>query len=695
MTHQPNPANLNQAIIRHQPTSVTFGIYTDDEVRQRSVCEISSSVTFDALGIPLPRGLYDPMLGPTASEKGEQSTCPTCANVQSLCPGHFGHIELCIPLMHPLFFPKLLMFMKMKCLACHEFRLSKRQVRIFCAKLHLVDGGRMMEAQGLDAELASAAAGAGAGKLDEKPKGAGGAASDARQEMIATSAHAMDEVLDRKLALPSLGTPLTLHERSVRRNILKDFQAACTKTVKCANCHAFSPKIRHDQFNKLFQITLSARNKRSNMGERIRIRSAAKTVGGGSDMFGNEDESDEEEMVDSEDEVMDDVEEEESEEEEEQEEGNDLIDDEAMEDNSGNKKKSKKKKKKTSKADRLGDEDIDPTGGRISRKATVSTVKDSHAKADKMMNVIEIEAQCQLTWEKQPFLCCKFFGSAHAGPEADDYAVSVGGVGASLNYVSEDEEYANGNSGGNGAASSNALGAPKNKGYSLFFLRAIPVPPSRFRPPVMMGQMTIEHSQNYYLSKVLELNARLRSSFAATNEIGRQEREIKESGTDTHKLSKLKAEREKIQANSLTTWVDLQTTTNCFMDSSRDPQGTAANNAPAGIRQLLEKKEGIFRKHMMGKRVNFACRSVISPDPYIGTDEIGLPLSFAKVLTFPTPVTNFNITEMQTLVRRGADEYPGAVWVEFPNGSRVDLIKMKENGRNAIAARLLSTGSGG
>ena len=98
---------------------------------------------------------------------------------------------------------------------------------------------------------------------------------------------------------------------------------------------------------------------------------------------------------------------------------------------------------------------------------------------------------------------------------------------------------------------------------------------------------------------------------------------------------------------------------------------------------------------MMGKRVNFACRSVISPDPYIGTDEIGLPLSFAKVLTFPTPVTNFNITEMQTLVRRGADEYPGAVWVEFPNGSRVDLIKMKENGRNAIAARLLSTGSGG
>lgn len=43
-----------------------------------------------------------------------------------------------------------------------------------------------------------------------------------------------------------------------------------------------------------------------------------------------------------------------------------------------------------------------------------------------------------------------------------------------------------------------------------------------------------------------------------------------------------------------------------------------------GVKQVLEKKEGIFRMHMMGKRVNFAARSVISPDPYIGTDEVRL-----------------------------------------------------------------------
>mmetsp|Transcript_3723 Transcript_3723/g.6721 ORF Transcript_3723/g.6721 Transcript_3723/m.6721 type:complete len:91 (+) Transcript_3723:247-519(+) len=52
-----------------------------------------------------------------------------------------------------------------------------------------------------------------------------------------------------------------------------------------------------------------------------------------------------------------------------------------------------------------------------------------------MMNTLEIEAQCQLTWEKQPFLCCKFFGSVQANPGADEYGVSVGGT--SLNFVSK------------------------------------------------------------------------------------------------------------------------------------------------------------------------------------------------------------------------------------------------------------------
>lgn len=72
----------------------------------------------------------------------------------------------------------------------------------------------------------------------------------------------------------------------------------------------------------------------------------------------------------------------------------------------------------------------------------------------------------------------------------------------------------------------------------------------------------------------------------------------------------------------------------------------ASTNSPCGlqgIRQILEKKEGLFRKNMMGKRVNFAARSVISPDPYLASGEIGVPPYFAKRLSFPERVTPWNV----------------------------------------------------
>ena len=56
---------------------------------------------------------------------------------------------------------------------------------------------------------------------------------------------------------------------------------------------------------------------------------------------------------------------------------------------------------------------------------------------------------------------------------------------------------------------------------------------------------------------------------------------------------------------------------------------------------------------MMGKRVNFAARSVISPDPYIATNEIGIPLVFASKLTYPTPVTPWNIKQLRQAVING------------------------------------------
>ena len=61
---------------------------------------------------------------------------------------------------------------------------------------------------------------------------------------------------------------------------------------------------------------------------------------------------------------------------------------------------------------------------------------------------------------------------------------------------------------------------------------------------------------------------------------------------------------------------------------------------------------------VQGKRVNFACRSVISPDPNIATNEIGIPLRFAKTLTYPEPVTPHNVAKLRQLVENGTEIYP-------------------------------------
>ena len=79
--------------------------------------------------------------------------------------------------------------------------------------------------------------------------------------------------------------------------------------------------------------------------------------------------------------------------------------------------------------------------------------------------------------------------------------------------------------------------------------------------------------------------------------------------------------------------------------------------------------------HMMGKRVNYAARSVISPDPYIDVDEIGVPEIFAKKLTYPQPVTPWNVKELRQAVCNGPDVYPGLVKWQFSKTVWLKLIR--------------------
>jgi DNA-directed RNA polymerase II subunit RPB1 len=91
------------------------------------------------------------------------------------------------------------------------------------------------------------------------------------------------------------------------------------------------------------------------------------------------------------------------------------------------------------------------------------------------------------------------------------------------------------------------------------------------------------------------------------------------------------------------------------------------------ISERLKAKEGRVRGNLMGKRVDFSARTVITGDPNLNINQVGVPRSIASNLTYPEIVTPFNIDYLQQLVRRGANQYPGAKYIIRDTGDRIDL----------------------
>lgn len=91
------------------------------------------------------------------------------------------------------------------------------------------------------------------------------------------------------------------------------------------------------------------------------------------------------------------------------------------------------------------------------------------------------------------------------------------------------------------------------------------------------------------------------------------------------------------------------------------------------LAQRLRGKEGRFRANLSGKRVDFSARTVVSPDPNISINEIGVPEYIADTLTIPVRANEHNIESLRNFIRRGPDHYPGANYVISPDGKRYDL----------------------
>eukprot|EP00727_Mastigamoeba_balamuthi_P013257 m51a1_g8554 putative dna-directed rna polymerase ii subunit rpb1 (1811) ;mRNA; r:140398-146391 len=103
-------------------------------------------------------------------------------------------------------------------------------------------------------------------------------------------------------------------------------------------------------------------------------------------------------------------------------------------------------------------------------------------------------------------------------------------------------------------------------------------------------------------------------------------------------------------------------------------QATTTKGRPLKtISQRLKGKEGRLRGNLMGKRVDFSGRTVITPDPNLMLDQVGIPRSVAMNLTVPEVVTPLNAARLRELIVRGPLEYPGAKTIIRPGGQDTDL----------------------
>ncbi len=105
-----------------------------------------------------------------------------------------------------------------------------------------------------------------------------------------------------------------------------------------------------------------------------------------------------------------------------------------------------------------------------------------------------------------------------------------------------------------------------------------------------------------------------------------------------------------------------------------------------GLAQRLKGKEGRFRGSLSGKRVDFSARTVISPDPNLSINEVGVPIDVAKVLTYPERVNEWNVDRLRQLVMNGPETWPGANYVITPEGRRMDLRYVRD--RKSLVDRI-------
>ncbi|ESS06693.1 MAG: DNA-directed RNA polymerase, subunit A'' [uncultured archaeon A07HB70] len=182
-------------------------------------------------------------------------------------------------------------------------------------------------------------------------------------------------------------------------------------------------------------------------------------------------------------------------------------------------------------------------------------------------------------------------------------------------------------------------------------LTVLPVPPVTARPSITLdnGQRS-EDDLTHKLVDIIRINQRFM--------------ENREAGAPQLIIEDL--------------WELLQYHVTTFVDNeiSGTPPARHRSGRPLKtLSQRLKGKEGRFRGSLSGKRVNFSARTVISPDPTLSLNEVGVPERVAREMTQTLNVTARNVADARQYVRNGPEGHPGANYVRRPDGRRLKVTE--------------------
>ena len=202
---------------------------------------------------------------------------------------------------------------------------------------------------------------------------------------------------------------------------------------------------------------------------------------------------------------------------------------------------------------------------------------------------------------------------------------------------------------------------PKNSRPECMILTVLPVPPVTVRPSITLenGQRS-EDDLTHKLVDIIRINQRFM--------------ENREAGAPQLIIEDL--------------WELLQYHVTTFMDNeiSGTPPARHRSGRPLKtLSQRLKGKEGRFRGSLSGKRVNFSARTVISPDPTLSLNEVGVPERVALEMTQTMIVKESNIDIVGQYVRNGPENHPGANYVTREDGRR---LKVTEKNCQELAEKI-------